>query len=227
MNTARGVAVAGGRSLFNEAIDRALFLDDPAGARRLLDSAVRLFPQESLPPRERYTDEFIMAAYNTGRADLLRQAAEGIRRDDPDRPAVGGGSKMLAQAETFLATLENRYADAIEAVRRSDVGAQRKVSFVRVAKVFDKAGQADSALHYYEQYVNSTAIDLTLWSEALDLAYARKRLGELYEARKEYTKAHEQYSALVLQWRDADPELQRIVRDVRARMAVLDRLRAQ
>ena len=134
---------------------------------------------------------------------------------------------MLAQAELYLALSERRYADAIDAARRSNVGPQRKTSLVRLATVFDAAGQADSALYYFERYVTSPSIDLTIWSESQDLALARRRLGELYEARKEYTKAHEQYAAFVHQWRDADPELQRVVRDVRARMAVLDRLRAQ
>jgi tetratricopeptide (TPR) repeat protein len=227
MGSARGLATSRGISLYYEASDRALFLDDLAGARRLMDSAVRAFPQESLPPRERYTDEFMMAAYDVGRTDLVRRVAEGLRRDDPDRPGTGGGSRMLLQAEALLALLENRYADAIDAVRRSNVGPQGRQSIIRIAKVFDKAGQADSALHYFERYVNSTSLDLTIWSEAQSLAVARRRLGELYEARKEYTKAHEQYAAFVHQWRDADPELQRIVRDARTRMTALDRLRAQ
>jgi tRNA A-37 threonylcarbamoyl transferase component Bud32/tetratricopeptide (TPR) repeat protein len=227
MGTARGVAAARNASLFQQASDRAIFLDDVAGARRLLDSAIRRFPQESLPPLERYTDDFVMAAYHVGRTDLLKTVVDGLRRDDPDRMGIGGGSRMLAEAELFLALSERRYADAMEAVRRSDVGPQSKRSLVRLAKTFDAAGQADSALHYYERYVNSPSIDLTIWSEAQDLARARRQLGELYESRKEYTKAYEQYAALVNQWRDADPELQRIVRDVRARMAVLDRLRAQ
>ncbi len=227
LGSARGMAGARGARLLHASADHALFLDDLAGARRLLDSAIRVFPQESLPPRERYTDDFIMAAYFAQRSDLLKRAADGLRRDDPGRTGPGGGSNMLAQTESLLALLERRYADAIEAARRSDIGAQPKNSLVRLAKVFDAAGQADSAQHYYERYVNSTSIDLTTWSEGQDLALARRRLAELYEARKEYTKAHEQYAAFVHQWRDADPELQRIVRDVRARMAVLDRLRAQ
>ena len=134
---------------------------------------------------------------------------------------------MLAQAETFLALLEQRYADAIDAVRRSDIGPQIKTSAVRIAKVFDKAGQADSALHYYERYVNSTSIDLTIWSEAQDLALARRRLAQLYEDRRDYTKAYEMYSAFAHQWRNADPELQPIVQAARARMTALEKLRAQ
>ena len=134
---------------------------------------------------------------------------------------------MLAEAETYLALLENRYADAMVAVRRSDVGPQAKKGLVRIAKVFDKAGQPDSALRYYEQYVNSTSIDLTLWSEAQDLAFARRRAAQLYEDRKEFSKAYDMYSAFANQWHNADPELQPLVRGARSRMAALERLRAQ
>ena len=225
--SARGVAAAAGTSLLSESADHALFLDDITGARRLLDSAIRMFPQESLPPRERYTDYYLMAAYHAQRPELIRRMVDGLRRDDPNRASTGGGSSMLAQAETFLALLEQRYADAIDAVRRSDIGPQIKTSAVRIAKVFDKAGQADSALHYYERYVNSTSIDLTIWSEAQDLALARRRLAQLYEDRRDYTRAYEMYSAFAHQWRNADPELQPIVQAARARMTALEKLRAQ
>jgi tetratricopeptide (TPR) repeat protein len=218
---------ARGFGLLYEAIDRGLFLDDVSGARRLLDEAERRFPQESLPPRERYTDDFMMAAYHAQRPDLLRRMVESLKRHDPQRPAPGGGSNMLAQAEAFLALLEGRKADAIAAVHRSDVGPQPKSSLVRVASVLDRAGQPDSAMHYYERYFRSTSIDLTVWSEALNLALARRRLAQLYDERQEYTKAYEMYAAFAHQWRDADPELQPLVRNARARMSALERLRAQ
>ena len=54
-------------------------------------------------------------------------------------------------------------------------------AWVRVARVFDKAGQSDPALYYYERYVKSTSLDLMLWSEALGRALARWRLAEMYE----------------------------------------------
>jgi hypothetical protein len=224
---ARGVSTGPGTSLLYEAIDRALFLDDRAGASRLIDSAQRILPQETLPPRERYTDDYMMAAYFAGRPELIRPMIESLRRNDPARPNIGGSSNVLAEAETFLALLENRYADALEAVRRTNVGVQPAKAWVRIAKVFDRAGQPDSARYYYERYVSSTSLDLMIWSEALDLAFARRRLAQMYEDRKEYSKAYEMYAAFANQWRNADPELQPLVRNARARMTALERLRAQ
>jgi hypothetical protein len=59
-------------------------------------------------------------------------------------------------------------------------------------------------------------------SESYFLAGIHKRLGELYESR-DPKKAAAHYSAFVALWKDADPELQPKVAEVRRR---LDRLRA-
>jgi hypothetical protein len=51
----------------------------------------------------------------------------------------------------------------------------------------------------------------------------RQRLGELYEQKGNVEKALEHYSAFVELWKDADPELQPRVRDVRGRIQRLQR----
>jgi hypothetical protein len=60
-----------------------------------------------------------------------------------------------------------------------------------------------------------------LWADGPWLALSLKRLGELHEARGERKKAVEYYTRFVEQWRDADPELQPGVREVRQRLARL------
>lgn len=56
---------------------------------------------------------------------------------------------------------------------------------------------------------------------------ATHTLERMYEDRMEYAKAFEMYSAFTHQWRNADPDLQPLVRDGHARMAALEKLRAQ
>ena len=51
----------------------------------------------------------------------------------------------------------------------------------------------------------------------------RSRLGELYEAKGDITNAIKNYEEFVKLWKDADPELQPQVADIKARIA---RLRA-
>jgi tetratricopeptide (TPR) repeat protein len=50
-----------------------------------------------------------------------------------------------------------------------------------------------------------------------------QRLGELYEQKGDTDKALEHYNAFVALWKDADPELQPRMRDVRQRVARLQR----
>ena len=53
------------------------------------------------------------------------------------------------------------------------------------------------------------------------LAGVRRRLGELYEAKGDTAKAVEQYRAFIEQWKNADPELQPRVVEVRRRLQAL------
>jgi hypothetical protein len=53
------------------------------------------------------------------------------------------------------------------------------------------------------------------------LAGMQKRLGELYEAKGERDKALSHYLQFVALWKDADPELQPRVAEVRQRIAHL------
>ena len=57
----------------------------------------------------------------------------------------------------------------------------------------------------------------------LALALTPRCLGELYEAKGDITNAIKHYQAFVTLWKDADPELQPQVTDIKARIA---RLRA-
>jgi hypothetical protein len=54
-----------------------------------------------------------------------------------------------------------------------------------------------------------------------ELAPSYKRLGELYEARNDRKRAAQYYGRFVDLWKQADPELQPGVREVRSRLARL------
>lgn len=65
-------------------------------------------------------------------------------------------------------------------------------------------------------------IEMPLFDDAVELAPARKRLGELHEERGLWSKAYAMYSTFVHQWRNADPELQPVVQDVKNRMKKME-----
>jgi hypothetical protein len=90
-----------------------------------------------------------------------------------------------------------------------------------IAATLDRMGQADSALAGYERFVTQPSILSAIQVEHFELAPAYKRLGELYEARRDRRKAADYYGRFVDLYQHADPELQPGVREVRERLARL------
>jgi tetratricopeptide (TPR) repeat protein len=89
-----------------------------------------------------------------------------------------------------------------------------------LGRAFDQASMADSAIAAFERYLETPQ-----WSRiAMDAQYqARilKRLGALHEAKGDRAKAIAYYERFVALWRNADPELQPRVSEVRRRIASL------
>jgi hypothetical protein len=75
---------------------------------------------------------------------------------------------------------------------------------------------------YFERYL-TTPVPRRVNADAAYLAGIEKRLGELYEAKNDRAKALDHYGKFVELWKNADPELQPKVAEVRKRMT---RLRA-
>ncbi len=102
-----------------------------------------------------------------------------------------------------------------------------RMAFLEVAEAHDRAGRADSAIAAYQRFVELRALRWFGAPRTLDLvtpriATAWRRLGELLESKGERRKAIEAYERFLDFWRDADPDLQPMVRAVRERT---DRLR--
>ena len=126
----------------------------------------------------------------------------------------------------MLALAEGRHAAALASLNEAD---QRKMSRTDVLGahrllLLDRLDQADSAIAAGEAYIVGTH-SLRLSQDAFYLAGIRQRLGELYETKGNLDKALEHYSAFVELWKNADPELQPRVRDVRSRVERIQRRR--
>ena len=70
----------------------------------------------------------------------------------------------------------------------------------------------------YTKYVESTSLLGRFGNDGIFLAGAYKRLGELWEAKGDKVKAAGYYTKFVSMWKDADPELQPKVSEVRQRL---------
>ncbi len=88
-----------------------------------------------------------------------------------------------------------------------------------MARAHDAAGNADSARIYWERYLERRWAIPQMDAGTRHVAY--RRLGELYEAQGDNTKAVEYYNQFVDLWKDADPELQPQVTEIRNRIARL------
>ncbi len=187
----------------------------------VLSEALKRHQLESIDARDRPYSRLIQVYANAGRVDeakrLLRQyeaaVPEGMRRLDFVRyKAIGA-----------IAEAEGREDEALAAYRawyESD-GQCGTCGLYDMATIYDRRGQADSALATFERLVTHPSPDAVSGFERYALAPSYKRLGELYEGKGDRRKAADYYGRFVELWKKADPALQPAVKDVRERLAKL------
>jgi tetratricopeptide (TPR) repeat protein len=197
-----------------DAFQRAFVLGDKAGAVTQLDAAVQASPPAKLPNEQVLAVSQVAFSYAAaGRPDRARAMlaiwdklqANSTEKDDIMR------RRMLAE----IALAEGKPAEALAQLRDADIGICVHCVPVAVARTHDLMGQTDSAIASFEQYLRVPTIDRGPEDESY-LAGAHKRLGELYEAKGEKSKALSHYLTFVELWKNADPELQPRVTEVRA-----------
>jgi DNA-binding SARP family transcriptional activator/tRNA A-37 threonylcarbamoyl transferase component Bud32 len=184
--------------------------------------------QEHSPERRQL---LVVGAFfaNAGRPGLARQFlarhqavadSAGRRVDEP----------WIHRLRANLALTEGRFAEALEEIRKGDMRPDGPVDacyicyYLSLGNAFDRANQPDSAIIMLERYVDMPFSE-RLPVDALNLASALRRLGELHEFRGNRERAIRYYSRFVELWKSADPELRPLVTDVRRRIARLQRAR--
>jgi tetratricopeptide (TPR) repeat protein len=130
----------------------------------------------------------------------------------------------LLRSDAELALASDRADEAVSLLRTArDVNTipffDRSLAWL-LAEAYDESGNADSAVVYYELYLETHNI-FQLFQDFTYLPATLRRLGELYEERGDRDKAVEYYSRFVDLWAEADPELQALVDDIRGRVARL------
>lgn len=194
---------------------------NPRAAMRVLDAALERHPLSTLDAQDRPYGALAYAYARAGRVGdarlMLREfdaaLPEGARRRDRSAPLAAG----------TVAEAEGANAEAIASYRRwnqSD-GACVICGFYEIALVYDQMGRPDSALAYLERAVTTPTVTGRIFNESYSLAPSYRRLGELYESRGDRKKAIEYYGRFVELWKQADPALQPVVKEVRARLARL------
>ena len=191
-------------------------------AEQIVNTALARHPLESLDPLDRpylglasfYAElgdagraRRMVAQYDATVPDLLRH---GDRRDYNIRAAI--------------ALAEGRPREAVSELGQgldwTGAGPNRIGLLFQLARALDSAGSTDSAAAAWDEALRAPSVDRVLFN-AVDVPHAYQRLGEIYEQKGDRSKALEYYGKLVDLWKDADPDLQPVVRDVRQRMARL------
>jgi tetratricopeptide (TPR) repeat protein len=208
------------RASLDTAWVQAFHLGDAAAARATVRRALAKVPMESLPPSERQWRFVLDIAAAAGDVDGARTALQALERDLPEMAEPKGA---LEEARGTAALAAGQGADAIPLFREADrlYYSCHRCGMINLARAFDLAGERDSAIAYFQKFVD--APHPMLFEDQDYLAGSYKRLGELYEAAGDLPRAAAAFERFVDLWKDADPELQPKVREARSS---LERIRA-
>jgi tetratricopeptide (TPR) repeat protein len=193
-------------------------LGSPADARRALDAALA-------GPAFRGLDSADVPLLDLARAYAVLGDAEGVRRQrrllEAREPLATWRPRESSRWDGIEAEAAHRWRDA--AVAYSAVAMARSCApcdSYRAGKMWDAAGQADSAIAYYRHGTDRPPLNGGD-EEAYLYPLALRRLGALYEERGNRAQALEWYTRFLDLWHDADPDLQPVVRDIRGRVSRL------
>jgi tetratricopeptide (TPR) repeat protein len=202
----RGVPAARLNAEIGEAFTDLDVRRDPAAARSRLDAALEADPLSSISALERPYFQLAAAYAISGDPGRARALWDEYQTAVP--PELRGDDEIARHAVPgIIALVEGRYDEAIDELKRADVGQCLTCTLWGLGQAYEGAGQPDSALATYERYLDATNIVQT-FTDPGNLAAILERLGQMYDERGEWEKAAEYYARFVELWQEADPELQ-------------------
>lgn len=197
---------------------RLVLLDDTAGTRRALARIDSALVGTTVA---RDDQSYLYRAFLQARAGNVRQARQMLAESAPLLPR---DTTWALWINGEIAMAERRPQDAIAQFRRV-IGSELFCAICgsgALARAFDAAGMRDSVVAVYERSLASRIPSDRRIEDIMERARALKRLGELYEDRGNLARAIRRYREFIELWKDADPELQPVVADVRERIARLE-----
>ena len=206
---------------------RIEFQGSPADQLARMEQALARFPLNRMDPLDRPYSSVALTYVWAGRLDRAREVLAAYEQAVPPewrRVRVGAtlGDVLYLRARGRLAMEEGRLDEALTLLRQADQGYCEVCGLPDLAVVFERRGEVDSAIATYERFVAAPPPNIN--QEALlALPIALQRLAALHEQRGDRAKAVYYYGRFVDLWRNADPDLQPVVRDARQRMARLSR----
>jgi tetratricopeptide (TPR) repeat protein len=205
-------------------IDAWFFGDDERAARRI-DHALARDPLRDVLLLDRPYFEIATAYARAARPDKAQAMIAAYHADVADTALRRLQQSQLHNALGEIALAQNKPRDAIAEFQRGDVAYDGQpateyapcVEF-NLARAFDAAGMADSAIAAYERFIKTPYFNRIEETDPFGLAGAHKRLGELYEAKGDRQGAVSHFQQFLTSWKNADPALQPRVAEVKRRL---------
>jgi tetratricopeptide (TPR) repeat protein len=218
--TARGNATNALETELLRVIPVALYREDPRAAKLALDAVLRDHPLERLQPQERPLLTAIYAATSVGDRDLATRLLEEFARNRGNIPGRAWGFLLQLARGQVLSMSKESLPEGLAAFRKA-AAVCAYCAEAPLGLAFERAGMADSALAHYQHWadVGENIWEVGIYYHWAPLAYFR--LGELYQAKGDTLKAVDYYGRFTELWREADPEFQPRVKEVRLRIADL------
>lgn len=207
-------------SAIGHVAEKAILLGDTPELRRELEALYSPAAFDAMPPMDRPWGGTMNALTRLGRLDEARAVSTQADALIPQefRRAF---QVVLASARLEIALAEGNAKRAMEQARLRDRGGCVPCTYPVYARVWDAAGNADSALYYFDRFLDAQSWRL-VEADGAQRAKALLRSAELREARGDVTGALQRYREFVHQWRNASPALQPRVRDAQARIERLE-----
>ena len=215
----RGYALAA--SLLS-VVGTAWFKGERAAAARQLDEALKSSPVAAISGVDRPFKELVDAQAIVGRVDAAKATLADFNKTYRSIGAVPDTNDRT-HMEGTIALAEKKYdlAAAKFSEKSIDNGCST-CDLPLLAQAYDLGGKPDSAIAVYERYVQDRYLKRRGdGDKARFLGPSLKRLGELYESKGARDQAAKHYEQFVELWKNADPELQPAVKEVRTRLAKL------
>jgi tetratricopeptide (TPR) repeat protein len=217
-----------GRALIDSLDEAALalwFHDRPGELVRRAEAALRRFPISPGPAGEPYVTliKLFAAAGRPDRARNFLSDLEGTFQDSVQRRL---NSWQVQVSGARIALAEGRFREAIDLYRTSNRRSDgprtscQTCEDPEIGLAFDRANLPDSTIRVYEHFLN-TPDPWNHWENSWERARILRRLGELHEAKGNRTEAANYYQKFLDLWKNADPELQHYVVEIRQRLARL------
>ena len=198
---------------------------DTARAIATLGAILEAEPLEGMEPLNRpylwFANWYARAGDRVASEALLAEYESEV--SEVYRGGRGVKNSYLANEASLLRS-EGKHAEALILLRQREPDDCGLCGFIAPAQIFEALGQADSAIVYYEGYLETSDIAHAAWDNE-NRGPTLERLGQLYDEAGDHEKAAVYYARLVELWKDADPELQPRVQAAQARLEEIVRER--